>query len=146
MAVKEPKRQQTILLLDRNREIASVKTRISVTDWLESFHDVRYELFRGITQRRMIILYRRFGTTCRSHLQGYWTSWLLKMGPIRCSETSVKGYYSTLRNAPEECISRQHRGGSRKSQISLCSLHSCARSRRKVRHAVRSEQLRILSA
>jgi hypothetical protein len=32
-----------------------------------------------------------------------WTSWPLKMGPIRCPETSVNDYHSTLRNIPEEC-------------------------------------------
>jgi hypothetical protein len=41
----------------------------------------------------------------------HWTSWPLKMGPIRCPETSVKGYHSTLRNTPEERRSHQHRGG-----------------------------------
>jgi hypothetical protein len=40
------------------------------------------------------------------------TSWPLKMRPIRCPETSVKYYHSTLRNIPEERRSHQHRGGS----------------------------------
>jgi hypothetical protein len=31
-----------------------------------------------------------------------WTSWPLKMGSIRCPETSVKDYHSTLRNIAEE--------------------------------------------
>jgi hypothetical protein len=31
---------------------------------------VKSELFWGITQRQVIILYRRFGTTYRSHIQG----------------------------------------------------------------------------
>jgi hypothetical protein len=31
-----------------------------------------------------------------------WTSWHLEMGPIRCPETSIKDYHSTLRNTPEE--------------------------------------------
>jgi hypothetical protein len=44
----------------------------------------------------------------------HWTSWPLKMGPIRCPKTLVKDYHSTLRNTPEERIS-QHRGGSLKS-------------------------------
>jgi hypothetical protein len=30
----------------------------------------------------------------------------LKMGPIRCPETSVQDYHSTLRNIPEERRSR----------------------------------------
>jgi hypothetical protein len=36
---------------------------------------------------------------------------------IRCPETSVKDYHSTLRNTPEEGISHLHRGGSLKSRI-----------------------------
>jgi hypothetical protein len=31
-----------------------------------------------------------------------WTSWPLKMRPIRCPETSVNNYHTTLRNIPEE--------------------------------------------
>jgi hypothetical protein len=53
---------------------------------------VRSALCWDITQRRVVILYRRFGTT-------YWSlpqwSRLLKMGPIRCPETSVKYYHLT---------------------------------------------------
>jgi hypothetical protein len=75
-------------------------------------------LLWGITQRRVVFLYRRFGTTYRSHLQGQrssrrvtksWTSWPFKMGPIRCPETSVKDYHSKLRNIPEERRHFQHR-------------------------------------
>jgi hypothetical protein len=54
-------------------------------------------LFWDITQRRVVILYRRFGTTYRSHLQGS-----LKMGRKVCFETSVQNYHSTLRNIAEE--------------------------------------------
>jgi hypothetical protein len=36
-----------------------------------------------------------------------WTSWPFKMGPIRCPETSIKDYHSTLRNVPEERRSPQ---------------------------------------
>jgi hypothetical protein len=42
--------------------------------------------------------------------------WHLKMGPVRCPDTSVKDYHSTVRNTPEECRSHQHRGGSLKSR------------------------------
>jgi hypothetical protein len=44
-----------------------------------------------------------------------WT-WTSKMGPICCPEMSVKDYYSTLRNNPEERWS-QYRGGNLKSRI-----------------------------
>jgi hypothetical protein len=57
---------------------------------------MRRALFWDIKQRRVVILYRRFRTTHRSHLQGSWASWPLKMGQIGCPETSVKDYHSTL--------------------------------------------------
>jgi hypothetical protein len=75
----------------------------------------RSELFWGITRAPAVIVYRRFGTTYRSHLQGsrgFSNSWPLKMGTIRCPETSVNNYHSTPRNIPEERRSHQRRGGS----------------------------------
>jgi hypothetical protein len=83
---------------------------------------VRRALFGDITQRRVVILYRRFGTIYRFH-------WSLKMGRIRCPETSVKDYQSTLRKIPEERRFHQRRGGSLRSRIvnrrfeGPCSLH-----------------------
>jgi hypothetical protein len=55
-------------------------------------------LFRDITRRCVVIGYRRFGTTYRSHLN----RWPLKTGPIRCPATSVNNYYTTPRNITEE--------------------------------------------
>jgi hypothetical protein len=66
----------------------------------------RYALFWGIRQRRVVILYRRFGTT---HPLGLFDP--SRMGRIRCPETSVNDYHSTLRNTPEERKSHLHRGG-----------------------------------
>jgi hypothetical protein len=43
------------------------------------------------------------------------------MEPIRCPETSVKDYHSTLRNIPEERRAHQHRGGSLKSRLAIIS-------------------------
>jgi hypothetical protein len=73
---------------------------------------MRSSLFWDITQRRVVIFCRRFGTTYGSHIQGSRSpknvsiflrnSWPLKMGPIRYAETSVKYYDSTLRNISEE--------------------------------------------
>ena len=76
--------------------------------------------FWDITQRWVVVVYRRFGTTCRPHLQGSWTSWPLKMGPIGCHETSVQNYHSALRNIPDECRSDLHCGGSLRSQQPYC--------------------------
>jgi hypothetical protein len=41
----------------------------------------------------------------------------LKMGPIRCPETSVNNYHMTPRNIPEDRRYHQHRGGSLKSTL-----------------------------
>jgi hypothetical protein len=87
-------------------------------------HKLRSAFFWGITQRRVVILYRSFGTTYWPHIHGSrslrslrrlpdpwrWdrcvvpkrrqritkTSCPLKMGPIRCPETSVKDYQDFL--------------------------------------------------
>jgi hypothetical protein len=40
----------------------------------------------------------------------------VKMGSIRCPETSVNSCHTTPRNIPEERRSHQHRGGSLKSR------------------------------
>jgi hypothetical protein len=55
--------------------------------------------FWFITQRALVISYRRFGTTYRSRLQCP-----SKTGPIGCPETSVINYHYSLRNNPEEGI------------------------------------------
>jgi len=73
--------------------------------------------FRDSTQRKMVVSYRRFGTTCRHIFQGpssprrkisrvsnlpSWTAGPLKMAPIGCPKTSVRNYHSTLRKFPKE--------------------------------------------
>jgi len=55
------------------------------------------------------------------------------MGSIGCPETSVRNYYSTLRNIPEQRKSHLHRGGSLKSHIILRS------SRQLFRHTAMKE-------
>jgi hypothetical protein len=73
-------------------------------------------LFWGITQCRVVILYRRFGTY-RSHLKGDF----LGLDPgrwdqIGCPETSAEGYQLTLRNITEQRRSHQYCGESLKSR------------------------------
>jgi hypothetical protein len=66
----------------------------------------------------VVVLYRRFGTTYRSHIQGLIRD-SFKMGPIGCPETSVQNYHSTLRR------SRLYRGGSLYSPTSAyVTLHN----------------------
>jgi len=59
---------------------------------------MRTALLLDITQRVVVIPYRRFGTTYLSHFQG-----TLKMEPIGCPETSVRNFHYSLRNNPEQC-------------------------------------------
>jgi hypothetical protein len=70
---------------------------------------MRSALFWDITQRRLLIPYRRFGTVCQSVTLDVGS---LKMGPKRCPETSLKDYHSSLRNISEE----------RKSEEPFCCL------------------------
>jgi hypothetical protein len=66
----------------------------------------RPALFWDITQRRVVIPRRRFGTIYLPNLQrsrlSFSISWPLDMGPIGCLETSTINYHYTLRNSPEE--------------------------------------------
>jgi len=68
---------------------------------------MRTALFWVVTQRVVVISYRSFGTTNRSHIQGS----RIKKGqgiltPVDgtnfCTETSVRNYHYLLRNDPEE--------------------------------------------
>jgi hypothetical protein len=101
--------------------IHSVKTNssenISVSSVLEwNMFRRRSALFWDITQHHEVILYRRFGTTYRSHFQGS-RSLVFDPVPIRCPEKLAKDYHLKLRNNPEDRISQQHRGRSLKSKI-----------------------------
>jgi hypothetical protein len=69
-------------------------------------------LFWVVTQRILVVAYRRFGTTYRSLFQGSWTAETLKMGLVGCPETSVNSYQHTLLNDPEERTPQLHGGGS----------------------------------
>jgi len=73
--------------------------------------DRRTALFWAITMH-VVIPYRRFGTTSRSHLQES----PLKMGRIGCPETSAENYHYMLRNSPEEGSSHLLRRGSLNSR------------------------------
>jgi hypothetical protein len=91
-----------------------------VLSWLKFCLDMNLSaFFRNITRRRVVIVYRSFGITYRSRLQGSRVrdSWSSKMGPIRCPETSVNNHHRRPRNIPEERISRQYRSGSLKSRL-----------------------------
>ena len=85
---------------------------------------MRTALFWVITQRVVVISYRRFGSTYRSHLQiagivltnhthtrallDYYAASsgrVVKTGPTDCPETSVRNYHYSLRNSLEESSS-----------------------------------------
>jgi hypothetical protein len=67
---------------------------------------MRCALFWDFTQRRMVLPYRRFGTTYQSHLDKSSSLNCLTsqdgIVPIGCPETSLRNYYSTLGKTPKE--------------------------------------------
>lgn len=85
-------------------------------------------LFSDLTQRRLTVYYRRFGTTSLSHLQGSCSTGLLKMRQIGCSETSVRDHQFALRKIPEANVYHLHRCGCPKSRTDNISLASSSLS------------------
>ena len=68
-----------------------------------------------ITQHRVVIPYRRFGTTYPHHIQ---------VSPMGYPETSARNYHPTPRNIPEERSAHLHRGRSMKSRFcSYCAVN-----------------------
>jgi hypothetical protein len=69
---------------------------------------MRCLLLLDVTQRILVVIYRRYGTTWWPNLQGSSrprrmpSIWPWTKGPVGCSETSVNHYQSTLRNILEE--------------------------------------------
>ena len=83
--------------------------RISLTWFRASFaKSITSVLFWNTAQRRVVIPYRRFGTTYQSHLEGSRkpNSWPSTMGLVGCPHTSLSNYHHTLRNIPEHRRSR----------------------------------------
>jgi hypothetical protein len=92
----------------------------------------------------MVVIYRRFGTTYRSHFQGSSSprsALALKLRPICCPESSVSSYQSRLRNIAQErssllltqsiCLSRcRWRRGLRRAPRPLASRDLRFESRR----------------
>jgi hypothetical protein len=80
---------------------------------------IRTALFWNVMQRGFVIFYRSLVTTYE------FDSWPVKMGPIGCSETSVRIYHYSLRNNPQEPSSHILRGASLKARnlrlFSACS-------------------------
>ena len=71
---------------------------------------MRYSLFWAVTQRRLVVTYRRFGTSVLSSRVSSPRGiilWPLEMGRIACLEESVTHYQSTLFNSPEERLSQE---------------------------------------
>jgi hypothetical protein len=66
----------------------------------------RSSMFWGVTQRRLVVCYRRFGTNYSPIFTGR-------------SETFVTNYQFTLRNMPEEGSSLLQGGGTPKSRTTI---------------------------
>ena len=78
---------------------------------------VRSAFFWVITQRVVLISYRRFGTAYRSHSRGSRIQKLFWMRPSGYPETSVRNYHYLLRKNPEERSSQLLDGGTLKSCV-----------------------------
>jgi len=84
---------------------------------------IRTALFWVITQRVVIILYRRFGTTYQSHLQGFIRTALFRVITQRVVVIPYRrfGFHYSLRNNPEKRSPCLLGGESLKSRTySLC--------------------------
>ena len=78
-------------------------------------------MYKKKRRRAVLILFRRFGTTYRSHLQGTRIqeySLTLRMGLKGWPTTSVITYHCSLCSNPEECSSQLFHGGGAESNIS----------------------------
>ena len=83
------------------------------------WQNIRCELLWNFMQRRIVLLYWRFGIIYRSHLQrssSFWTVWPLKMVRLGYAETSLWNYHSTLRKIQKVYRSLLCLGGSLKSR------------------------------
>ena len=82
---------------DRWGHVTYVGILAGITEY-QQYLAVKSAVFWGIMRRRVVIVYRRFGTTYRSHPHG----WRVRVGK---------------RNTPEDCRFHQHYGGSLKSRL-----------------------------
>ena len=77
-------------------------------------------LLWDVTRSRLVVIYRRFRTTCLSLRLKYFVDCLtLKMGPIDWPETSINHYQSAPRNDPEERSCHLYGGENHKSRTCL---------------------------
>jgi hypothetical protein len=82
----------TVLFVSQSDVFSSAMIMISALSW-------------DFTHRSMVVPYRRFGTTYRAYLQGSsiprrMVTCPVKVGPMGCSETSVRSYRTSLRKIP----------------------------------------------
>jgi len=96
-----------------DRQIPKFRSTVKFPSSGKEQVNLKTALFRVISQRVVVIPYRRFRTTYRSYLQGsrifYYLSF--KMLPTSCPETLVRNYHHSLRNNSEERSFRLTRGG-----------------------------------
>jgi len=79
---------------------------------------LRFLLFRSVTQHRLVLGYWSFGAGYRSLLQG--TAWLLKTGTVSYTKTSISNYHSTLYNISEQQRPCLQHGRSPRSHTGSC--------------------------
>jgi len=100
--------------------IKNIRSNLRI--WPQIWMRLRSLLFWDVTQRWVVVSYRRFGTTYWSHLHGS-SSPDRHLHPIDCLKTSVSKNQPKLCNMPEERRPHLHRGESLNSRT--CLLHRC---------------------
>jgi hypothetical protein len=89
--------------LSTGKDLLTVRWIVLLSSTLPSFgmldsEDEDITIVRDVSKKSHT---GRHSVTCRKSVKSP-DSWPLTMWPIRCPETSVKDYDSTLRNTPEE--------------------------------------------
>ena len=112
---------QTTFLIRMRREIKILSPLVRAAIWKQTERSayVNSSLFWDLRRRRFVVVYRRFGTTYRSYMQGSDSLNCLTLED-KTAETSVTSYQPTPRNIPEGQRPQIQDCGSLRSWKCLC--------------------------
>jgi hypothetical protein len=102
-----PNRSMTAMISKRDMLQCRIYVAKIVLLKVTSFRRDVYELcallgYYAASNGNTLPTFRDIVSVLSSRIKKPWTSWTLKMLLIRCSETSVKDYHSTMYNIPEK--------------------------------------------
>jgi hypothetical protein len=133
------RKSTTVRLMDERHEWMAANLHVT---WFRASDpkQTTTALFEAITPTVLVITYRRFGTTYRSHLQGSRVQEALKMGELSCSEKSVRNYHYLLHNIPEDGSTRLT------STLFARSVHNCMLSKGTIGNVLNSCDIGTLNS